>query len=130
MSDNTGLFKRIVTAFTNLASGAPDQYRGTLTNKVAVTNVPANLYGWILTNPNAIPVYVKFYDQTASPVVGTDAVAYGPLQVPASGQFGLSGTDVLKNFSTAIWAAVTTSPDDGSSSAPGTGIYFSFIYKR
>lgn len=129
-------FTKIITSFTNDPTAPPDQYRGQVLAPTQVTNVPANLYGWNLINPNNAAWYVKFYDQVAMPVVGTDPVVFGALAVPASGatgdgSFGLLGSDCMYYFTKAMWIAVSLTPDDtGTTPGAGNGVYFTLFFKK
>lgn len=107
-----------------VASGA---YSPTFINAtgaaISVKNASGNLYGLVLTNNTAAVVFVEFFDTAAVPTLGTTAVAFC-IEIPASGIVTLPPGDIaLKNFTTGIGFAVTTT-ENGATTASVTGMLF------
>jgi hypothetical protein len=89
------------------------------TNLNPVKQYGANLKGALLINTNAAARYVKLYESTDAPVVGTTKPAI-TIEVPASSQVPLTWPDGV-NFSQTMWVATTTGVADGDSTAVGAG---------
>jgi len=79
----------------------------------------ANLKGALLINTNAAARYVKLYESTDAPAVGTTVPAL-TIEVPASSQVPLAWPDGI-NFSKTMWVATTTGVADSDSTAVGAG---------
>jgi hypothetical protein len=89
------------------------------TNLNQVKGYGANLKGALLINTNAAARYVKLYESTDTPTVGTTVPAL-TIQVPASTQVPLTWSDGV-NFSKTMWVATTTGVADTDSTAVGAG---------
>ena len=86
---------------------------------VAVKASAGQVYGWNVVNLSGAPVYVKLYNQTAAPTVGTDLVFY-TVQVPTSGN-SVHSSDIGLTFSNGIGIGATTDAADSGTGSPGTG---------
>jgi hypothetical protein len=89
------------------------------TNLNQVKGYGANLKGALLINTNAAARYVKLYESTDTPTVGTTAPAF-TIEVPASSQVPLTWSDGI-NFGKTMWVATTTGVADTDSTAVGAG---------
>ncbi len=89
------------------------------TNLAEVKAYGANLKGALIINTNAAIRYVKLYDSTDSPTVGTTVPAL-TIEVPASGQLFLAWPDGV-NFGHSMWMATTDNVADSDSTAVGAG---------
>lgn len=96
------------------------------TNLQPVKNYGANLKGALLINTNAAARYVKLYDSTDQPVVGTTVPAL-TIMVPASGQLALTWADGV-NFSHTMWMATTVNAIDSDATAVGAGDIISQLF--
>lgn len=116
VASETGFLNFRNTALTNTAS----QIKATA----------GQMRGWNLINPNATPVYVKFYDAlAANVVVGTTAVVR-TLAVPSGGAFFLEAQSVSQDdFATAISVTCVTGLADSNATAPLTPIHAGVRYK-
>lgn len=113
------------TSPTNLAAGA---YTSNFINNTgAAVNIKAsagNLYGFSITNETAAAAYIEFFDTAAAPTLGTTAVAFA-IKLPASQNITIPpGEIALRNFTTGIGFAVTTT-ENGSTTAAVTGVIWS-----
>lgn len=97
-------FRQVSLATTNLA-----QVKGGI----------ANLKGALIINTNAAARFVKLYDSTDAPVVGT-AVPALTIEIPASGQLALTWSDGV-NFGHTMWMATTVNVADSDTTAVGAG---------
>lgn len=89
------------------------------TNLNTVKQYGANLKGALLINTNAAARYVKLYEDTDAPTVGTTVPAL-TIDVPASSQVSLTWPDGI-NFSKTMWVATTTGVADSDTTAVGAG---------
>jgi hypothetical protein len=82
-----------------------------------------NLYGFSLTNETAAVAYIEFFDTASTPTLGTTAVVFA-IKLPASANITIPPGDIaLRNFTTGIGFAVTTT-ENGSTTASVTGMIF------
>ena len=88
------------------------------TNLAQVKNYGANLKGALIINTNAATRYVKLYDSTDQPVVGTTVPAL-TIQAP-SGQTVLAWPDGI-NISHSLWMATTVNAIDSDTTVVGAG---------
>jgi hypothetical protein len=123
------------TVYANTLNQNHSHLRTTaLTNTpLAIKGAAGNLYGMNVINPNATPVYLKFYNVAAgSVVVGTGII--DTIIVPAAdgtnpGSIILTPEVVaLYFFSTAISVAAVTGIADADNTAPSTALTAKFIY--
>jgi hypothetical protein len=102
--------------------------------KQEVKATPGNVLGFKFINPNAEPVYVKFYNAAAAGVtVGTTAPKY-VVPVPANdgtnhGVAWITPDQVAMEFSTGITVAATTGMADADTTAPTTDLMAEIEYK-
>jgi hypothetical protein len=89
------------------------------TNLQSVKGALANLKGALIINTNAAARFVKLYDATDQPTVGTTVPAL-TIEVPASGQLFLAWPDGI-NFGHTMWMATTVNAVDSDSTAVGAG---------
>lgn len=89
------------------------------TNLVPVRGGIANLKGALIINTNAAVRFVKLYDSTDAPVVGTTVPAL-TIEIPASGQLALTWSDGV-NFGHTMWMATTVNVADSDTTAVGAG---------
>ncbi len=79
-------------------------------------------------NPNAYPVFVKFYNSPAG-VVGTD-VPVTTIAVPPAGALYIAVTSPPQySFSIACSVAVTVSVGDKAVDAPASTVYIDVTYR-
>lgn len=98
------------------------------------TNVKASagqLYGWYISNTNAAPAYVKFYNSASAPTAGSGTPVLR-IAVPGSS----SGTATNINYSAGIafsagigFTIVTTAPDAGSTGVAANEVIINLLYK-
>lgn len=95
---------------------------------IAISAVPSTLFGWTFFNDTAGSVFVRFYDVAQGSVtVGTTAHKL-IIGVPTLDGVSLEIKGGIV-FGTAITAAVTTTPADNSTAAPGLeGLQASIFY--
>lgn len=89
------------------------------TNLARVKVLGANLTGALIINTNAAARYVKLYDSTDTPVVGTTVPAL-TIEVPASSQLALSWPDGV-SFGHTMWMATTDNVADSDATEVGAG---------
>jgi hypothetical protein len=85
------------------------------TNGALVKGSAGNLVSVVATNFAAYDVFVKFYNKSTAPTVGTDAVQY-TIRVPAGGTV-IWETQVSKRFSAGIGIAITKLGPDADATA-------------
>lgn len=106
-------------------------YRNTSVSSVK-TLLSANggyIYGYHIINPNAIPVYLKFYQEAfASVVIGTTIPIF-VVQIPASGNV-LVPADTRAQFQLTInmTIACLTGIQDSDTTGPGVGVFVQIIH--
>lgn len=88
------------------------------TNLAQIKLMAANLTGGIIINTNAAIRYVKLYDSTDAPVVGT-TIPKMTILIPASGQLLLP--QMCLNFGHSAWMATTVNEADSDATAVGAG---------
>lgn len=97
------------------------------TNAAVVRNAAAQLFEISVFNPTAAIIYVKLYNKTTAPTVGTD-VPIITIPVPINGlvalEFGAEG----KRFSTGIGIAITAGPLATDVAAVAVGAQVSATY--
>ena len=89
------------------------------TNLQQVKGYSANLKGGLIINTNAAARFVKLYESTDAPTVGTTAPAL-TIEIPASSQLPLAWPDGI-NFSKTMWMATTVNVADSDATAVGAG---------
>jgi hypothetical protein len=106
-SGGLSTWRRIWTASTSPTGSQPKASAG-------------QIYGWVLTNTDANPVYVRLYDQTAAVTFATDTPKL-TIMVPGN----TSGAGIVAAefgngiaFANGITVAVTTNVADGTGTAP------------
>lgn len=95
------------------------QISAAMTNLQQVKIGTANLKGALIINTNAAARFVKLYDSTDAPVVGTTVPAV-TIEIPASGFYSQNWNDGI-NFSHTIWMATTVNAVDSDATAVGAG---------
>lgn len=95
------------------------QVSAATTNLARVKLYATNLKGALIINTNAAARYVKLYDSTDAPVVGTTVPSL-TIQIPASSQLALTWADGV-NFSATMWMSTTTGVADSDATAVGAG---------
>lgn len=89
-------------------------------NLTQVQQLGGNVKGLIAVNTNAAARFLKFYDSTDTPVVGTTVPAL-TVQLPAASmtapQFPADGF----GFKSSIWLALTVNAVDTDATAVGAG---------
>lgn len=122
---------RVVVAYVSDETNLPLSYIDpAFSGAMSTFTIPAsltNLYGWIIYNPNATDVFVKFFDATA-PVLGA-SVPVMILQVPALGSTVTIGSDIIINFATKFNFACVTAQDNLSVTLPASAITFQVLFK-
>lgn len=84
-------------------------------NATLMKGAPAMLQGWYLLNKNASARYVKFYDQTGAPTVGTDPVDWTLTLPPGSAVF--ASYDVGIPYFSGLGFGITANVGDADATA-------------
>lgn len=111
-------------------SGGFQNYRSQAVGVTPIQVITStSLIGWNLINPNATPVYLKFYDTLAAGVtVGVTAVVK-TLMIPGSGSVLLEANYIRQHiFSIAMTIACVTGLADASAVAPASPIHVELKY--
>jgi hypothetical protein len=130
-TDPTGyIYTKAINGVGSLALGAFTLYRNTsLTNTFAtVKATTGNVYGINVINPNAAPVYIKFYD-TATPVFAT-STPIETILIGANSAFYIEPKDTPISFfqSNSIKVTVVTGLADTNAVAPVTPVLIEIKY--
>lgn len=98
------------------------------TNASSVRNAAASLFEISVSNPTATPVFVKLYNKSSAPTVGTD-VPILTIPVPANGLINMDFGATGKRFSTGIAMAITgaIAATDTTSAVAGVQVSGSYI---
>lgn len=94
----------------------------------------AGVYGYTFVNVNSVPVYLKFYNQGTSTVVGTSAPQC-VIMIPASNGttpgavYCAPGSVSWQYFQAALTVAAVTGIADSSTASPSTAIYVEILFK-
>lgn len=102
-----------------MSSGKFRQVSAASTNLAPVKGFGSNLTGALIINTNAAVRFVKLYDSTDQPTVGTTVPAL-TIEVPASGQLYLAWPQGI-NFGHSMWSATTVNAVDSDTTAVGAG---------
>src|SRR5262249_23258938 len=78
---------------------------------------PVSLCGYSLTNVAVSPRYLKVYDKSSAPVVGTDSPKL-TIDVPASGSRQSAPLFRAARFQFGLWISVSVNPLDSDNTAP------------
>lgn len=98
-----------------------------LTTSINVKSTPGQLYGYTIYNPNASTVYIFWYNTATTPgTIGSTTNLLYQIGIPTGSAAHIS-LDYGVVFSTGIAVAVSTSAT--SSSAPGTGLVITTLFK-
>lgn len=98
------------------------------TNGTTLRAAASNLYGWSISNTNASPCYVKFFNKNTTPTVGTDTVFF------TVGVNGVGTNTALATygitFSSGISIGITTGPTDADTGAVAANeVIIALFYK-
>ena len=101
--------KQIVTPYAHTAGGTtPVTYvSAASTNATLVKNSAGQIYTVICTNVNASPRYLKLFDKSTSPTVGTD-VPVQNYMIPANSNGFVIALPMPLQFTSGIGFAITT----------------------
>ena len=94
----------------------------TFTNSAATTNATSikasagTIWNVLVSNTNASPRYLKFYNKASAPTVGTD-VPVIVIPIPATGSVKIDGGSNGIRFSTGVGMAITTGMADSDTGA-------------
>ena len=117
--------REVFSRYRNTAlSSTPDQVKSSATA----------LRGWNIINVNAVPVYVKFYDNLAASVTVGTTTPFLTLEVPPQvsdtpGCVYMEPICVQDRATTALTIACVTGLADSNTVAPTTGIHVSLRYE-
>ncbi len=111
-------------------------YRNTGQYNVAVTlgTGARAIYGYTFINVNTVPVYVKFYNNGTSTVVGTTGPV-ATLMIPAGNGttpgavYCAPGSVPWQYFNNALTVAAVTGIADSSTASPAVAIYAEILFK-
>lgn len=107
------------------SSPQPNQISNT---PVLLNSERSNLYSFYCYNPTGGQIFVNFYDQDASPVVGTD-VPKDVFPVRSVEFLGLSiGDGPMDYYSKSIWVSISTNIDGTGS--PAAGVFLKVGYQQ
>jgi hypothetical protein len=120
-----------INGTTIVQPGTPSNYgliSAATTNAAVVKNSAGQLLEASIFNPTAALIYVKFYNKTTAPTVGTDVPLFTipvPVNGVASFEFGAMG----KRFATGIGIAITAGPlaTDVAAVAVGAQVSATFL---
>jgi len=96
------------------------------TNASSIKTSPGSLYEISVFNPTAAVIYLKLYNKTTTPTVGTD-VPLAVIPVPVNGQVTIE-YGVGKRFSNGIALATTLGPLSTDVAAIAVGALISASY--
>lgn len=99
-----------------------EPYTALTNTTVLVRTGPTNIYGWVITNPNAVAEFVQLFNAaaTADVTLGT-TVATNVLEVPASGQVVMEMDRVPWRYYDKGFVIAATTTATGSS-APSSAL--------
>lgn len=97
------------------------------TNATLIKNTAGNLTELTVFNPTAALVYVKLYNKTSAPTVGTD-VPVLTIPVPVNGVVNMAFGTNGKRFGTGISYAITAGPLATDVAAVAVGVQTSFTH--
>jgi hypothetical protein len=97
------------------------------TNATLIKSTAGNLTELTVFNPTAALVYVKLYNKTSAPTVGTD-VPVLTIPVPVNGMISLNFGTQGKRFATGISFAITAGPLATDVAAVAVGVQTSFTH--
>ena len=118
-----------VAVVFNYQGGLSQVRKTNLTNTAfEVKDSKGNLIGWNIINPNALVVYVKFYDKAAAKVNAATDVPKLTLMVPASGTLYVAPNAIQQEFGTAISMRACTGLADTDNTSPGTAIHINALF--
>jgi hypothetical protein len=90
---------------------------------VQISSGSCKVYGYKITNPNGVPIYVHFYNAASASVTLGTTTQVDMVPVPANGAVIIAPNGaVQKYFDTALTIAATTSPLFSGTTAPTTGL--------
>ena len=102
------------------------------TNATSVKGSAGALGGYIVSNTNASPRWLKFYNKASAPTVGTDATYLAPIMIPGNSNGILGHVEFNKGiaFTTGIAFAITTGVTDADTGAVGANeVTVTVLYK-
>jgi len=124
------LIQRIIQSFSNgnetLQNDLPDKFRsfvGITAQQLSITKT--NIYGYSCYNPNAVDVFLKFYNFI--PTIGI-TVPIWTVQIPSLNSVVLQGSEVLFNGEV-IHVAITTGYLDSDIGVPPIDSLIQITYK-
>lgn len=141
--DNTGSARVTVTNTANVNNYPASTFNSNLTTKgkfisTASTNSNlikasgGNLYFLCVTNTNTAPRYLKLYEKSTAPVVGTD-VPFHVYMIPGNSGGGGSNIPIpgiAISFSPGLGIGITTGPTDADTGAVAANeIIVNYIYR-
>ncbi len=97
------------------------------TNLNQVTGTQGNFAGLQIVNTTAAIIYVKLYDSTNTPTIGTTLPKL-TFQVAASSSLFVNPTEPIA-FQNAIWLATTANAVDSDTTAIGSGPILQVFYE-
>lgn len=116
-----------VTQTPATSGGLSTNVQQALTTSAQVKSTAGQLYGYKIGNTNASTVcYVFFYNTTSAPTIGSTTNLIDQLMIPGGSAAVWSDSNGIA-FSSGIYVAVSTSAT--GSSAPGTGLVITSLYK-
>jgi len=94
---------------------------------INIKSSAGQIYGWFLFNDSAAVRYVKLYNKSSSPSVGSDT-PFMTIPLPAGGGANVNFTSGI-TLSNGIGVAATTGVTDGDSGAPAANeVIVNIIY--
>ncbi len=98
------------------------------TTNAAVVSSAGNLFTLTASNPTATPCYVKLYNKTTAPTVGTD-VPVMTIPVPATSFQKVDLGQIGHRFTSGISIAVTAGPLANDTAAAVAGVQIMATYR-
>jgi hypothetical protein len=114
-ASQSGTWTAVPNAATSGGSTPYHSVSGASTNATNVKNAAGQLYGYAISNTNAAARYVKLYDKSSSPTIGTDTPKH-TVQIPGNGTV-IRAFPVGLVFSNGIGFGTTTGVTDADTGA-------------
>lgn len=123
------LTTRITGAYINSKVNLPllGRWTGLKNVPLQIGSGALNFYGYNLYNANTVDIFLKLYDSSSPPTVGSDTVIE-TIHVPAGSSAVLKGVDIQHHFESGLWVAFTTGVADTDSGAPAVGSLCQIVY--
>lgn len=109
------------------AATAVNAVSAATTNATNVRNTACSLIEFTAFNPTAAVVYLKLYNKTSAPTVGTDVPVF-TVAIPVNGTVAFAFGTAGKRFGTGLSYAITAGPLATDTAVIAAGVQTSFTY--